>query len=315
MREYLSPSSDSRRWQDFQFRDGDVVISTPPKCGTTWTQMLVALLVFDGPDFPGSLTAVSPWLESDMTPLSEVNDRLARQQHRRFIKTHIPLDGLPLDDRARYVVVGRDPRDVYLSWVDHDNAWNDDRWVEMMTSILGADELERRISETPWPDTFAEAIELPAGTCTTNAHPAHVLHHLHDAWEHRGEPNVTLLHYADLSSDTPGSLARLAEELGFDTSAARCEELAVYATLSQMRGRATVVVPEADQGVWKDPAMFFAAGRMGAWSSAFSETDLTRYETRVVALYPDEEFLGWTHNGRGGGDWRHLRLTGSSAGP
>jgi hypothetical protein len=52
------------------------VISTPPKSGTTCTQMLCALLIFDGPTFPA--------------PLAEVTAALAAQTHRRFIKTHTP---------------------------------------------------------------------------------------------------------------------------------------------------------------------------------------------------------------------------------
>jgi aryl sulfotransferase len=305
MREYLSDSADSRRWNDFPFREGDVVITTPPKCGTTWTQMLVALLVFDGPDLPAPLTVLSPWLDNELTPAGTIDDRLARQEHRRFIKTHVPLDGLPLDARAYYVVVGRDPRDAYLSFADHGAAANDEHWDAALIQVLGPDEMERRAALNPVPETFAEAIELPRGNCHTRVHPAHVLHHLDDAWEHRNDPNVTLLHYADLSAGTADSLVRLARELDFDMSPVRCKELAGYASLAEMRGRATDLAPEVDHGAWHDPAKFFATGRMGAWRDAFSEADLTRYEARAFELYPDEEFLSWAHNGTAGGDWRH----------
>src|SRR3954470_25070176 len=64
VRTYTGPVADSRRWAGFEHRAGDIVISTPSKCGTTWTQMLVALLVFDGPEFPDQLGVVSPWLEN-----------------------------------------------------------------------------------------------------------------------------------------------------------------------------------------------------------------------------------------------------------
>ncbi len=45
---------DSRRWDGFEFRADDIVISTPPKCGTTWTQMITALLIFDTADLGGA---------------------------------------------------------------------------------------------------------------------------------------------------------------------------------------------------------------------------------------------------------------------
>jgi hypothetical protein len=49
---------------------------------------------------------------------TEVFADLAAQTHRRFIKTHTPLDGIPNDPTVTYICVGRDPRDVALS-MDH----------------------------------------------------------------------------------------------------------------------------------------------------------------------------------------------------
>ena len=63
---------DSARWNGFAFRPGGVVISTPVKSGTTWTQMLCVLLIFDGPAFPAPLEALSPWLDICNRPLAEV---------------------------------------------------------------------------------------------------------------------------------------------------------------------------------------------------------------------------------------------------
>jgi Sulfotransferase domain len=302
MRDYLSPASDSRRWRDFAFRTGDVVISTPPKCGTTWTQMLVALLVFEGPRFPAPLTVVSPWLDNELTPLAVVTDRLARQEHRRFIKTHTPLDGLPWDGTVHYVVVARDPRDAYLSLMDHGDAVDWDGHDAVLVANLGQEELERRSSLSPIPETFAEAIEMPPGSCPTRVHPAHILHHFHDAWTRRSNANVSLLHYAHMQEDTTAVLTRLAGALGFDFPPCRLAELASYAALKAMRTRASELTPEVDH--WRDPAKFFGAARMGEWRSRFTKADLMRYQERAEELYPDEAFLAWVHTGSIGGEWR-----------
>src|SRR5579863_4966501 len=45
-----TPVADSRRWNRFEPRDNDIVIATFAKCGTTWTQRIVDLLVFQSPD-------------------------------------------------------------------------------------------------------------------------------------------------------------------------------------------------------------------------------------------------------------------------
>ena len=52
---YRSPDEDSARWNEFAFRPGDIVISTRSKSGTTWVQMICALLVFQRADLPAPL--------------------------------------------------------------------------------------------------------------------------------------------------------------------------------------------------------------------------------------------------------------------
>ena len=96
---YQSPDEDSARWLGFPFRDGDIVISTRSKTGTTWVQMICALLIFQTPELPAPLGQLSPWLDHLIAPREQVYARLAAQQHRRIIKTHTPLDGIPLDPR------------------------------------------------------------------------------------------------------------------------------------------------------------------------------------------------------------------------
>src|SRR5947209_5478250 len=103
---YRSVVQDSARWDGFAFRPGDIVISTPPKCGTTWMQMLCALLIFQKPVLDTPLAELSPWLDMLTLPRDEVVALLDAQRHRRFIKTHTPLDGLPVDERVTYVCVG-----------------------------------------------------------------------------------------------------------------------------------------------------------------------------------------------------------------
>ncbi len=112
---YRSWLADSSRWDDFRFRPGDIVISTPAKSGTTWMQMICALLVFGDARLARPLTELSPWLDLATRPISDVFATLEAQRHRRFIKTHTPLDGLPFDERATYICVGRDPRDAAIS--------------------------------------------------------------------------------------------------------------------------------------------------------------------------------------------------------
>jgi len=116
---YRSAVEDSGRWLGFRFRPGDIVISTRRKTGTTWLQMICALLILQTPELPDPLWQLSPWLDNLGTPHDHVYDQLARQPHRRFIKTHTPLDGIPLDPRVTYMVTARHPLDTYVSLCHH----------------------------------------------------------------------------------------------------------------------------------------------------------------------------------------------------
>jgi hypothetical protein len=116
---YQGLLSNSRRWEGFAFRPGDIVIDTPPKCGTTWMQLLCAMLVHGRVELDRPLSDLSPWLDVLVDPLDVVVANLEAQEHRRIIKTHTPLDGVPHDDRVTYVCVGRDPRDVAVSFQHH----------------------------------------------------------------------------------------------------------------------------------------------------------------------------------------------------
>ncbi len=79
-------------------------------------QMICALLIFQTPELPAPLWHLSPWLDHLVVPPDVVYARLAEQPHRRFIKTHTPLDGIPLDPRVTYIVTARHPLDTFVSF-------------------------------------------------------------------------------------------------------------------------------------------------------------------------------------------------------
>jgi hypothetical protein len=296
---YRSLTADSARWEGFVFRPGDIVISTPPKSGTTWTQMLCALLIFDGPAFPAPLDQVSPWLDLCTLPLAEVTATLAAQTHRRFIKTHTPLDGLPLQDDVTYVVVGRDPRDVAISMEHHAANVDFARFLELREAAVGNADLgelpPRRVpSEDPVERFRSFVADETSGVPPTLAS---VLQHLDTGWQRRHEANVALFHYADLQADLPGELLRLARVLGIPCSPDRARELTPEASLTRMRERSAVDGPSASQGMWKDVRAFFRSGATGEWRERVSTTDLVTYEARVAAL-AGPDLAAWVHGGR-----------------
>src|SRR3954454_9511543 len=146
---YRMLAQDNARWDDFAFRDDDIVISTPAKSGTTWTQMICALLVFQTPNFERSLDLISPWLEMLTRDRESVIAALDAQQHRRFIKAHTPLPGLPYDERVTYICVGRDPRDVGLSWDNHMNNMDMIALFGARAEAVGLDDIADMLAKGP----------------------------------------------------------------------------------------------------------------------------------------------------------------------
>src|SRR5262245_51618204 len=93
---------DSARWADYVPRADDIIIGTYSKCGTTWMQHIVSMLVFKSAA-PRALGEVSPWPDARFLGAPErVWAAANAQTHRRFFKTHLPLDLLPLYDGVKY---------------------------------------------------------------------------------------------------------------------------------------------------------------------------------------------------------------------
>jgi Sulfotransferase domain len=295
---YRSLIMDSARWDGFEFRPSDIVISTPPKCGTTWTQMLCAMLIFDGPTFPAPLSELTPWLDQSIRPLDDVRAIYAAQEHRRFIKTHTPLDGLSLVDDVTYVVVGRDPRDVMISMEHHLANMDLDRVLALRGQAVGNDDLDTlpprpQASDDP-AERFRAFVHASGDTgalCLTS-----VLHHLDTGWQLRHAPNVVLCHYADYTRDLPGEIMRLAKALNINMTPDRAQALAAEATLERMRDRAADVLPNAG-AIWRDDRAFFRAGSFGEWRSRVTDHDLVEYQQTVDAVVTPE-LASWAHQGR-----------------
>ncbi len=290
---YQSNDEDSARWADFPFREGDIVISTRSKSGTTWMQMICALLVFQTPDLPQPLGAMSPWLDWKIEPLDHVIGRLEAQDHRRFIKTHTPLDGIVLDDRATYIVAARDPRDMYIS-LYHQGA-NIDRTA--VRRMLGQPEPTEPVADTPrrpLDEALQRWIDDESSPQERMDSIGGVLHHVTDAWERqRQQQNVVLVHYSDLLADLEGEMRKLADRLRFDVPSGRWAGLVDAATFAAMRDRATTLVPDGG-GVLKDVNAFFRQGTSGGWRALMSDDQVRHYDERVAELAPPD-VVAWLH--------------------
>jgi hypothetical protein len=292
---------DSNRWQRFSARAGDIVISTPEKSGTTWMQMICALLVFQRTTFDRSLDLISPWLDMQTRDIGDVIADLEAQQHRRFIKTHTPLDGLRYEPAVTYICVGRDPRDVAISCIHHQDNIDLEALFAARERAVGNEDLAEIYRDWQPPPTdllarFWRWVDGSRHDDLRRVNLASTMHHLATFWEVREQPNVVLVHYAGLQRDLEGEMRRIAQPLDIDIDEDRLPDLVAAARFEAMRARADEIAPEATLGILRSNRAFFYSGRNGQWQALLDEAARRRYAERVEQLAPTD-LIEWAHRG------------------
>lgn len=303
-RRYLGYFADSSRWDAVALRPGDVVVTTPSKSGTTWTQLIVAMLLHRTPDLPAPLSELSPWVDAQVRSTDDLVTLLEAQSHRRVVKTHTPLDGLPVVPEATYLAVFRHPLDVALSDRDHAANMNDHvhtvRW-----EAVGAKDLDDLPIRPPRPDDPVEHLQtFIDGPLTFSGSGPYSLveatDQLRHAWGRRHQPNVHLVHYADLLADLDGEMRRIAAAIDVEADSLPWEELVEAATFDAMRSRASHLAPEARYGIWHDDASFFRQGGRRDWAALLSAEEQASFEARTAEL-AGPEAAAWLLAGRASG--------------
>jgi aryl sulfotransferase len=257
---YQNHSIDSTRWAEFSAREGDIVVASGYKAGTTWVQMIVLQLLSRANTLP-SIDTCSPWLDSPMLPLDDVLGTLNAQPGRRVIKTHLPLDSLPFYDGVRYVVICRDARDVAMS------LWN--HYQKLVRYPFARDAVRRGRVGGPLPRCPRDVREFWRDWMTRGWF----------AWEHEGYPfwgnlrhtrtwwawkhlaNILFVHYDDLLANLAGEVRRIAAHLRVRVTAADAERVAAVCTFDNMHANVDVLVPMAR-------ATFRGGGRSFIFSGA-----------------------------------------------
>lgn len=253
--------------------------------------MICALLIFQRPDLSRPLTELSPWLDWLVRPKADLFDDLSAQTHRRFIKTHTPLDGLPSDDRVTYIVVARHPLDAAVSLYYQSHNINRPRIAE----LIGNPDLAKTKQLPPLDEWLSSWIESEATAHDELDSFDGVFHHLIDAWSRRDRPKTVLVHYADLLHDLNGEMQRIAAILGINIANERLDELVQAASFESMRGNADMLTPDPS-AVLLDKDRFFRSGQSGAGNKALNEAALAAYYSRASRSAPPD-LITWLHRG------------------
>ena len=289
-RELHNHHFDSTIWNDLLFRDDDIVIATYAKAGTTWTQQIVAQLLFGG-DPELAVAEMSPWLDLRVPPKAEKLPRVEAQTHRRFIKTHLPVDALRFSPQAKYLYIGRDGRDVVWSMYNHHVNANS-TWYAALNDTPGR--VGPPIEKPP-----ADVHQYWRDWMDRDGHPFWPFwDNVRTWWAIRDLPNVRFVHFANLKRDMAGEMRRIAAFLDIPIDPARWDALVEYCSFDWMKRNATKSVPLGG-AFWDAGAeVFINKGVNGRWRDVLTAEESAEYERRAVdELGP--ECAHWLATGEG----------------
>lgn len=266
---------DSTFWDDFVFRDDDIVIGTWAKSGTTWVQQIVSQLIFQGVEgLP--VADMSPWIDLRAPPREVKMPEVEAQEHRRFVKTHLPVDALLYSPKAKYIYIARDGRDVVWSLFNHHHNAND-VWYDIMNNTPG------RVGppiEKPGDDIveyFREWLDKDGFPF-----PWSFFGNIKSWWDIRHLPNMKLIHFEQLKRDMEGEIRDIAQFLDIEIDEEKWPLIVKHCSFDYMKKNATDSTPLG--GVWIEGGAetFVNKGVNGRWRDILPKELSDRYEQTAI---------------------------------
>ncbi|HEX7109408.1 MAG TPA: sulfotransferase domain-containing protein [Aestuariivirga sp.] len=280
---------DSTAWNDFRFRDSDIIIATYPKSGTSWGQQIIAQLLFHGAEGV-KVSNHSFWIEVRVANQQRAA-LIEAQTHRRFLKTHLPVDALVFSPKAKYIYIGRDGRDVAWSLFNH-YANASDAYFKLFNDAPG------RIGP-PLERVTGDVHDFYGRWFSENGYPTVSLwENVRSWWMCRELPNVKLVHFNDLKADLAGSIRSIAAFLEIRINERAFPRIVEHCTFDYMKAHAELVTPSTGN-MWRGGAKtFINKGSNNRWLDTLSAAETTAYEAKAVAeLGP--ECAKWLAHGGG----------------
>ena len=287
-REIQSHHFDSTIWNDFAFRPDDIFIATYAKSGTTWMQQIISQLIFNG-QTDLAVAEMSPWVDLRIPPKHIKLAELEAQTHRRFLKTHLPVDALVFSEQAKYLYIGRDGRDVLWSLYHHHKMANES-WYDALNNTPGrvGPPIERpNSSVTQYYRDWLEKDGFPWWSFWEN---------IRSWWKIKDLPNVHLVHFANLKKDMSGEIRKMADFLDIPIDEGKWSDILRHCGFDYMKQHAEQTVPLGGT-FWEGGARtFINKGTNGRWNDVLSKEEIALYESKA-AMELEPECVHWLASG------------------
>lgn len=281
--------------QHMKWREGDIVISVPPKSGTTWTMNIVHQLLNGGTADFEDIYAEVPWIEFlnyPGQPFQEVLDRIEAMpvDLRRAFKTHsappvVPFIQGGLASAVKYIVVFRNPEEALVSFRPFLDQQSDE-WRDLWQVPKGAS------SRPDFPSFYYEIVDAQGSQ-------KRFFGFLAAWWPLRHERNVLMLHYSDMKRDHEGTIRKIADFLGEQPTAEQWKAIFEYTSFDWMKQhedrfevRTVCEVPVLKRGA------MVRQGQIGKAKSDGMTDEISRHLRQVGSrIFPDQQAIEWYYEG------------------
>mmetsp|Transcript_132851 Transcript_132851/g.425183 ORF Transcript_132851/g.425183 Transcript_132851/m.425183 type:complete len:312 (-) Transcript_132851:300-1235(-) len=287
---YESHHFNSKKWEVVKSRPDDIIIATAYKSGTTWMQQIISELVFQGQPKPASVGDMSPWVDLRVPPAEVIGPAIEAQEHRRFLKTHLPFDAFEpyLNPTGKCIYVGRDGRDAFMSLANHYEKGAQAMYVSVNSSpgLVGPPFPPFEEVGTVLPAWFDQWLnkgwESLGGE--TDGWPFWSLFKNMKTWWEFGQahPNqILFVHYNKLLEDLSGEMQRIAQFLDIPIDQQLLPDLVKACTFDEMKKTADTVAP-LNGTMWEGGGNdFIFKGTNGRWKGVLTDANLAAYDEKV----------------------------------
>jgi hypothetical protein len=177
----------------------DVFVAAHVKSGTNWMMQIAHQLAFHGNAEYGHIHEVVAWPDVKLMgpminyaiPLEDPSVWMASPEQKRVIKTHFDFDWLPYSPDSRYIIVIRDPKDVFVS--------------SYFFFVKNGFMKFTGLSPKTWFELF-----LTSGVGPWSSWPVNTAGY----WAQRHRPNVLIVSFKSMKKDLRGTVRKVADFMG-----------------------------------------------------------------------------------------------------
>lgn len=259
----LQPTDTCDIWDqiwNFQAKPDDLLISTYPKAGTTWTQEIVDLIQNEG-DVDRSHRAPThvrfPFIEWIVPSIVNGLEQANAMPSPRTLKTHLPIQLLPpsiLEKNCKIIYVARNPKDNMVSYYH----------------------FQRMNRGLPAPGTWEEYFEnfLTGKVCWGSWYD-----HVKGWWEARDQHRILYLFYEDLKMNPKHEIRKLAEFIGKNLDDNVLEKIVHHTSFDVMKQNpmanySSIPTEYMNQSI----SPFMRKGSVGDWKNHFTVAQNERFD-------------------------------------